>query len=303
MDYCVLKEQIRKKLHKMLPEKYSKHALTCFSVMEKFKKREVLKLEAPVNADGSVEAGIYLDKVYEYYLKGFRLEDTLKYTMKLLLDAMEYNATVDQSKILMTLVETETSKDLLKQCPSRPFHGLSILYRIYVEPKRNDWVYSCFITEKMAFLLGMDERELYENAFRNTRRIYMPEIQSIGEHAYEMITTSFIDAEMEENMPESVKEDDSMYVIRNKEGYSGAVYLVYADVIEEAARRAKKDLYLLPSSIYEMYVIPVRGKEDYNALKAESNAEGLCPEEKLTNQVYYYNRENKSLHLFQMTAE
>ena len=299
MDYCVLKEQLRKKLHKKLPKKYSKYELACFSVMEKYKKREVLKLEAPVGADGSMEAGIYLDKVYAYYLKGFRLEDTLKYAMELLLDAMEYNKNVDQSKILMTLVETETSKALLKQCPSRPFHGLSILYRIYVEPKK-DWVYSCFITEKMASSMGMDERELYENAFRNTKRIYMPEVQSIGENVYEMITTSSIDAEIRENMPESVKEDDSMYVIRNKGGYSGAVYLVYADVIEEVARRAQRNLYLLPASIYEMYVIPVGEKEgiDYNTLKAESNAEGLCPEEKLTNQVYYYNREKKSLHLF-----
>lgn len=293
MKYKEFKERIIEEAKIWLDKEYAGYSLMLFNVMELYRERDVLKLILP---EGTMEAGIYLDKIYEEYQTMSDKPDLQELIKNRLSEAIRYNEEVKESNIVIELKDRKKDRELLKQCPYTKFHGLAILYRIQPDEKY-DWLYSCLITQKMAETLGMIEERLYKNALENTKRIYPPIIRTIGESAYEMIVNSSIDTEIRENMPESVKDDDSMYIVTNQRGHGGASYLVYPDVLEKLGECAGSDYYIFPASIYDMYVIPVRDGEEIeeSILEAESNAEGLCEEEKLSRGIYYYSRAQKKL--------
>lgn len=300
MDYLSFCQYIVEQIPACLPEEYADYTVRIMQVMEEYNKRDVLKM-VPKPGTARMEAAIYLDKAYEVFLNTFNVKHTLKETLNMLLSAIKVNESKGKDHIFMTVVDTAMNRELLSGFPHRAFHSLSIVYRLYVEPKDHPY-YSCFITNDMAEYLGMKEEDLYAYAMANTQKLFPPKIQTIGENVYEMIAGSTIDGEIKENMPESLKLDDDMYVVGSAKGYNGAAYLVFNDVIEKIASRAQTDLYLMPATVYDMYVIPAKKERKVNKqeLLDESNAEGMREEEKLTNQIYYYDYGEKRLSLYEM---
>jgi hypothetical protein len=66
---------------------------------------------------------------------------------------------------------------------------------------------------------------------------------------------------------------------------------MYKDVIRDFARDIKSDIYILPSSIHEIILIPMESTDDKEHLQrmvVEINASQVPPEEVLSDRVYTY---------------
>lgn len=100
--------------------------------------------------------------------------------------------------------------------------------------------------------------------------------------------------ELEEDLTNEEKMD--MIVVSNELGINGASVVLYDGVIEEIANKYESDLYLLPSSIHEMIVVPV-GEDDlqktFSSMVDNINQRYVAEDEILSDRVYTYRREEK----------
>lgn len=85
-----------------------------------------------------------------------------------------------------------------------------------------------------------------------------------------------------------------MYVLSNKEHLNGAATLFYPGTMQLVASEFGGSYYILPSSIHEVILIPDDGDMDVEFLLSmvvSVNKDGVLPEDKLTDSVYYYDAE------------
>lgn len=132
---------------------------------------------------------------------------------------------------------------------------------------------------------GIKEIEMFKVARKNTEEMLPCVIQDIN---------SILEQEIGQKIPMDM--DPSMYVISNKIRLNGAGTILYSDVIEDFATDCKSDLYILPSSVHECILIPIKEDEDVEDIKSIVrliNATEVRPDEVLTDSVYRYRREQQ----------
>ena len=75
---------------------------------------------------------------------------------------------------------------------------------------------------------------------------------------------------------------------------NGASVMLYKDPLRDFANYMGHDLYILPSSIHEVILIPAYDHDSYDELTSmvkEVNSTQLSKEEILSDHVYFYSRE------------
>ena len=98
--------------------------------------------------------------------------------------------------------------------------------------------------------------------------------------------------------------DNPMIVATNQVKMHGAIAIKAGDKLAEVADRYKTDLAILPSSIHEILLIPVREDTKFtelNAMVQEVNATQVAPEEVLSNHAYRFNRDERSITFYHDT--
>lgn len=88
--------------------------------------------------------------------------------------------------------------------------------------------------------------------------------------------------------------EEEIYVLTNSRGYLGASALLYKNVLPAFSKKMGTDLYILPSSIHEVILLPVQGqkKELLQDMVEEINRKELANEDILSNTVYQYLRKS-----------
>ena len=88
-----------------------------------------------------------------------------------------------------------------------------------------------------------------------------------------------------------------MYLVSNEYNIQGATNMVYDDVLYEASGKLGENVYVLPSSIHEFLLVPASMGEpdELSKMVTEINREHVSQVDRLSNQVFYYDRENREL--------
>ena len=87
-----------------------------------------------------------------------------------------------------------------------------------------------------------------------------------------------------------------MYVLTNESSLNGASCILYEDVLYDFAHEIDNDLYILPSSIHEVILLPklsIYEKKELVNMVREVNTEGVDADEVLSDNVYEYNRKDR----------
>ena len=93
----------------------------------------------------------------------------------------------------------------------------------------------------------------------------------------------------------------AMQVVSNENKVYGASCILYPKVLEEIAKKMGRNLYIIPSSVHEMLVLPDDGSNDGGYLQkliAEVNVTQVEPEAVLSDQLYYYDSREKQIRIF-----
>jgi hypothetical protein len=105
--------------------------------------------------------------------------------------------------------------------------------------------------------------------------------------------------EIADMMISEMPPEQQMYVISNEKKINGAVSMLYEDVLYDLAEKLGSDLYILPSSVHEVIAISAT-MGDPNELAdmvTEINMGQVALDERLSNQVYHYDKELRKVTL------
>lgn len=252
--------------------------------------------------DSNISPTIYLNPYYDAYENG---DTTLGTVIDEVIDTYErnkINRSIDmkfflnyetvRSRIIFKLINTEKNRELLRDVPYIPFHDLSIVFQCLVSEERFGNA-SILIHNVHLQLWKVNARELYECALENTPLLQGYELADMNTVLEEMKALGGIDDGEIEDMQQEVP----MYVLSNKSRINGASCILYKDILKDFAMVVDKDLYVLPSSIHEVILLPSDGTQESEQLKEmvrEINQSQVEKEEVLSDSVYYYRRSDDS---------
>ena len=303
MDYTMFKELVKDKFMDYMPEYLRNGNLSIDKVSKINGARDGLHIYQPGEQGAPT---IYVDDMYERFKKNEDLELTMREAAELYVKAVEEMPPIPMNlltenakdKIYMVIINTESNKDILKDAPHREVNDTSVIYRIMVSDDEKG-IGSALITNHIAEEMGMDEEQLFKIAAENTPNLFPPVVKPMSQVIFGMLTENG-------GMPKDVAEqvidgmrggDEMMWIISNSKGVSGAVNMIFEKNLHELSKGLNEDLYILPSSIHEVIAVPA-SMGDPNELAEmvlQVNTEVVDVSERLSNQVYHYDRDARKL--------
>lgn len=186
------------------------------------------------------------------------------------------------------LINTAANRDLLKDVPHREILDLSLIYSIPVLGS-DDSLGMARITNQMAQAGGYTEEDLYNCSLQNLN----PQIQPLCE-----VLSEIMGGGVEAGPSDAVKSGiPEIYVLSNKSRIHGAAGILEESLLKNLSEKLGSDLYILPSSIHEVLIVPVDKEEEnqactlLNMVQTVNGAE-VAKEEQLSNSLYRYSPEN-----------
>lgn len=242
-----------------------------------------------------VTPAIYVHSWYERYLNGENVEDMeveLLETYRVGIDignsisVADVNRKGAEKNLYYRLVNKVRNEELLKNSPYIEFLDFAITF-YYLCNENCEGIQSFRVTDKLMNEWGFDVNELFSMADDNMYRLFPDKIQNISE-----VIAGFAEEEEEDYWNERTVVP--IYVLTNEQGINGAATLIYSNKIKELSESLDSDLYVLPSSIHEVLLVPEG--EDITAGRLRSmvnevNTTQVIPEEQLSDNLYFYSRE------------
>lgn len=233
---------------------------------------------------------IYLEPYFAKYEEGMELDDVMRH----IANASEARQTdgfdnvperfIDyegfvKSHLTIAVVNAERNKNLLKDVPHTMVEDLAIIYKVVVGEKNDDVSTITVRKEHMRFW-KIDDSTLHTDAVENSQKMFPAVVKSMGEY----ISGVWINLEPKTDQP------DPFYIITNKKMLNGASAIFYSDVLENLSKELNTDLYLLPSSIHEMIIIPAScgNPEALSEMVKDVNSTMVSVEEQLSDHAYTY---------------
>lgn len=262
----------------------------------------------------SISPNIYLNSYFESYQMGkpiasimeeiiFRYQKAKEENDLVIEDVLNFGLIRD--KIVIRLVNFEKNRELLKNCPHKKFLDLAVTFR-YIVSKNAFGIASSLISNQEFEVWKIELEELYEIALFNTMREFPWHMDSLAKVMVECFrnkTPEFISKEMLAELETLENEESSvnMFVLTNDTGVNGATCILYDNVIKNFAKVQDSNIFLLPSSIHEMMLVPENS--DTNpafladlVLHANCSAVGLI--DLLSDNIYYYDRDKNQMFIY-----
>ena len=303
MDYEIFKEVVKEGFLSYMPKSYQDMEVRVVPVDKVNRKLDGLSLLAK-NEKTTISPTLYINDMYEKYLMTGDLQSTLREAAEAM-DEVFREATIPpldistaKDNIIFQLVNTMQNEDMLKNLPHRDFQDLSIIYR-WVVGVEQQGLSSVVINNHVAESLGMGEEQLFKAAAENTRRILPPVVQSMNEVIRDLFMADGMPQELADLMVGEQEPERTMWVISNENKIDGAVSMLYEDKLHSLAERVGTDLYILPSSVHEVIAVSVEmgEPEELAQMVAEINMDQVDLSERLSNQVYHYDKDLRKITL------
>ena len=311
LNYEEFKEKIKEDIKDYMDEKYK----DCGVVIRKVNKtnREVDGLNFyDIPGLKNATPTIYVNNLYEEYERTGKYEEVIRIAAETMERGIKsFNDEIQaelldtsrlKDNVFFTLINAEQNKELLKTVPHREFEDLAIVYRWNLG---NDSLgtYTNLVDNDLAKKEGLTENDLYNAARKNTKELLPVSVRNMNEIISEII---FGENELEDEMDKEFKKvmmetpnEHSMYVITNESKLYGAASILYEEPLHELAEKFGSDLYILPSSVHEVIAVSadMGSPDDLAEMVYEINMEQVDIDDRLSNQVYCYDKDLRTLRL------
>jgi hypothetical protein len=327
MNYDEFSEDIRRGVENMVRDRIGDGVAVIRNVRKNnnVKMRAVSIIRKGENATPTVYIGCY----YEDYKKGRAIEDICEEIFRVYergIEKFRKNFNVQdfldlekiKTKIFYKLINYEMNEKLLQDLPHFRYLDMAIVFYIMMSCDE-DGQASALVHNVHMEHWNINEKELREIAFNNTWEKYPPVIRKMEDIISEMIMGDLMEDE-EGDCPDTLREEFKygnfdyeevqciireeveklkadremqMYVLTNNIRMNGAACITYPEVLKNFAREQESDLYIIPSSVHEVILIPVQHweKSKLDEMVVEVNENELDPVEILSDHVYIFKRE------------
>lgn len=293
MSYEDFRQAIMEELQRRLGTEVKVHIKHITKMNDQVK--EGLTFQSPYR---QVFPVIYLEDFYQYYQQDHELEECVKELLRLLevepasiKDEFSMEWETVRDKLRIQVINREWNEEILHDIPYQNFCDLAIVCRILFRDHEQSRA-SCLVRYSMLEYWGITEAQLWEKAFVNFRRETYT-IQNLRD-----ILAKVMPAFDEE---EDQKDPLDLYVLTNKENIHGSAGILRTDLLEEFSKKVNADLYILPSSLHEVILLPASSQVDLKELRnmvRSVNGECVDPEERLSDAVYWFSKTKKRVECF-----
>lgn len=255
-----------------------------------------------------ISPNIYLDEYFTQYEQGKTLEEVVDRILILYYNQVKEKSDFDlqftfeamKDNIIFRVINKEKNEELLKDCPHVVFLDLAVTFHCLIQDGW-DSIGTIRITNDHLRLWQVSEKDMIDLARKNTPKLLPPLLRKMDDVLKEMLEQEDIVPE-EENLQlefdrlQGNDEDSShaeLFVLSNTKGINGASCILYEDAIRHFAKLMKSDLYILPSSIHELILLPTKDSYDKERLEEmviDINRTQVPYEEVLSDHIYYYSR-------------
>jgi len=192
-----------------------------------------------------------------------------------------------RGRLALKLIGTQHNQQLLKEVPYVKMEDMALVCYFFVG-QGGEGYGTVLIHNHHIKTWGVSRDRLMQDAWASMKQLLPARIRGI---------TEVLGIPPREGIAGEQDAED-MYVISNRQDYLGAVCVLYPGVLKSFASSRNCNLYVLPSSIHEMILVPEEPGMDYTALEdivRDINQTEVAPEEVLTDSVYYFDRNKGNL--------
>lgn len=239
---------------------------------------------------------IYLDSFYELYTNGENIKSIIR-QIEIVYEQNKNNVTFDvnilkhfdtiKDKIVYKVVNYRSNEKLLEQVPHKRILDLAVVFYCLLDNEYGRSATALIYNNNLKnWNVTIDD--VYKAALKNTPDLLHSKISSMAA-LFEKCGVN-VDGE-EVDLKDYVPSD--MYVLTNESKLNGAACILYENVLYDFAHKLGADLYILPSSVHEVILLPKLSmfeKDELVNMVKEVNTEGVAADEVLSDHVYEYNR-------------
>ena len=239
---------------------------------------------------------IYLDSFYELYTNGENIKNIIR-QIEVIYEQNKNNVTFDvnilkhfdtiKDKIVYKVVNYRSNEKLLEQVPHKRILDLAVVFYCLLDNEYGRSATALIYNNNLKnWNVTIDD--VYKAALKNTPDLLHSKISSMAA-LFEKCGVN-VDGE-EVDLKDYVPSD--MYVLTNESKLNGAACILYENVLYDFAQKLGADLYILPSSVHEVILLPKLSmfeKDELVNMVKEVNTEGVAADEVLSDHVYKYNR-------------
>lgn len=239
---------------------------------------------------------IYLDSFYELYTNGENIKNIIR-QIEVIYEQNKNNVTFDvnilkhfdtiKDKIVYKVVNYRSNEKLLEQVPHKRILDLAVVFYCLLDNEYGRSATALIYNNNLKnWNVTIDD--VYKAALKNTPDLLHSKISSMAA-LFEKCGVNVYGEEVD--LKDYVPSD--MYVLTNESKLNGAACILYENVLYDFAQKLGADLYILPSSVHEVILLPKLSmfeKDELVNMVKEVNTEGVAADEVLSDHVYEYNR-------------
>ena len=299
-------EQIAEEIKGYFPRKYQD--VRC-EVEENQKNNSVCRVGIRFWKPGErVSPAIYMEYYYDHHRSGKPMDEIMRDIVSELERGYELGrkfpadglGEYEQMKGLVepVLVNAKVNREMLQRNPHIIMEDLAVVFQVVCRVETGKLCTP--VKDEHLEEWGIGKEQLYEQAFKN--------VQESGEYTLYGLDDC-IEGILKGQQPEEdflmapecfVSDNQETYILTNRDVSCGAVAVACPDVMEKVCRLFPDGFYILPSSIHECMIVS-KGKglgvKELEKMVCEINYRQVEPEERLSDHVYEYDREKKSIRL------
>lgn len=292
MTYEVYKERIRMELKERLGDDIAILDMVCD------KNNGIRRDGITIQRNCAASPVIYLDEFYEEYCSGGDMNEQIDEIIKL---SYEENSEVEKmgniitkgnwdeikGKVGVELINKAWNAKKLEEAVFVKFINLALVFRVMFDDNT-----SCVITKRMINKWGVTTEDVMYAAFSNLYETKFT-IKSVAE------LLSNIDITGSGLIEEDLK-DCPLYVMSNEHQMFGASGLARTDLLKDFVNRIEEDIFVIPSSIHEVLLVPATEDIDVMHLKDMVkcvNSTEVSKEQWLSENIYFFGRETNELEI------
>ena len=196
-------------------------------------------------------------------------------------------------RICYKIINHGRNRGLLERIPHIDFLDLSICF-FYAYQNETLGFGSILIYNSQMEMWNCSTETLLKLAQENTRRLFPWKAHDMGALLRQLAECETLGrGKLPEEGEEEPDEECPMRVLTNTRRLHGATCMIYPGLLGALAGEVDENLYILPSSIHEVILVPESAVDDPEVFKdmvREVNATQVEPEEILSDNLYFYKR-------------
>lgn len=250
---------------------------------------------------------VYLEPYYEAAVNGeISMEDVAKVIYRMATDFKELaipgvkweEFEEVKGRVFYRLVDYKRNRKLLEDVPFVPYHGLAIIFSVFVTRGEEGFLSSTIHKGHME-IWKTDVGTLYKLAGENTPRLFPYKITSMADIMKRTAREALGD-EYDERLVDLLVGQEvpyPLYILGNDSGIWGAAAILYEGALRDTAKMLGADLFILPSSIHEVILLPY--EDGIRPEKLEETVRSInatiAAGDVLCDRVYLYRRETDAV--------